>query len=80
MIFSLPDKNDSESLLKALHLCISKDGFIFIQTLHADAVTDNETCGWKEAAGMDSKEVLQNRVIGISVLWMIGIACLPEQD
>jgi 2-polyprenyl-3-methyl-5-hydroxy-6-metoxy-1,4-benzoquinol methylase len=50
MNFSLLDKDDSESLVKALQQYIKKDGFVFIQTLHFTAIADNNTSGWKEGS------------------------------
>ena len=50
MNFSLIDKNESEDLLKSLHGYIVANGFVFIQTLHATAITDNESSGWKEGS------------------------------
>jgi 2-polyprenyl-3-methyl-5-hydroxy-6-metoxy-1,4-benzoquinol methylase len=46
--FCLLDKDESENLLKALHQYISKDGVVFIQTLHPSAIADINVSAWKE--------------------------------
>ena len=45
--FALIDKDDSENLLKELHRYVVKEGFVFIQTLHTDAVAENDKSGWR---------------------------------
>ena len=50
MNFCLIDKEDTDSLIKSLHHYLTKDGLVFIQTLHPAAVTDNYISGWKEGS------------------------------
>ena len=48
--FALIDKEDTGGLIKSLHHYLTKDGLVFIQTLHPAAVTDNYISGWKEGS------------------------------
>ena len=50
MNFCLIDKEDTDSLIKSLQQYLTKDGLVFIQTLHPAAVTDNYVSGWKEGS------------------------------
>lgn len=48
--FALIDKEDTEALIKSLYRYLTKDGMVFIQTLHPAAVTDEYVSGWKEGS------------------------------
>jgi 2-polyprenyl-3-methyl-5-hydroxy-6-metoxy-1,4-benzoquinol methylase len=48
--FALIDKDSTASLIKSLHRYLTKDGMVFIQTLHPAAITDEYVSGWKEGS------------------------------
>jgi 2-polyprenyl-3-methyl-5-hydroxy-6-metoxy-1,4-benzoquinol methylase len=53
--FALIDKEDTESLVKALHKYLVTEGKVFIQTLHSSAVDEGTTSGWKEGSWIGMK-------------------------